>query len=78
MTDMHVQCKLQKNNAFTYSWLPSKYANAGRFVKLKDNVSGGSSWDDGWKVIETYNELPSSTIIERSQDYKKTRKASDI
>ena len=69
------QCKLQKNNKVTTSWIPTKYVVKGNFVKLKAN----DTWIDGWKVIEVFQPSRlSDNIITRSEDYKNTRKASDI
>lgn len=58
------------------SWLPKEFAKAGRYVKLKER----DQWDDGWKVTEAYPTAmrTQEEIVERSQDYKKTRRASDI
>ena len=71
----HVQCKLRKGNEYQASWIPEKYARLGKFVKLQDEEG---VWDDGWQVVEAHTRLDSKTVIERSQDYKKTRKASDV
>ena len=69
------QCKLQKNNKITTSWIPTKYAIKGNYVKLKDN----DVWENGWKVIEVFQPSKlSDNVINRSDDYKNTRKASDI
>ena len=58
------------------TWLPKEFAQTGRYVKLKEK----GEWDDGWKVIESYPDAvrTQEEIVERSQDYKKTRRASDI
>ena len=65
------QCKLQKGKSITTSWIPSKYAVKDKFVKLKKV--------NGWKVLEVFRpSKPSSSVVERSDDYKHTRKASDI
>ena len=68
--NFHVQCKLKKGNTTQYSWIPEKFANKGKFVKLKD--------DDGWKVIEVYSRENSKFVNERQMDYKHQRKVSDI
>ena len=74
--ELYRQCILHRGDARQISWLPEQYAVAGGHVKLKD---GKGVWDDGWKVHEVY--APTRTleeVRERSQDYKKTRKASDV
>ena len=65
------QCKLKRENTTTTSWIPVKFAKVGKCVKLKD--------EDGW-IVEEVGSLarPYDDVSERSQDYKKTRRASDI
>ena len=70
------QCKLQKGNSITTSWIPSKFAIKGNYVKLKNKYN---EWINGWKVIEVFQPSKlSDSVINRSDDYKNTRKASDI
>ena len=45
---MYTQCTLKRKNATTVSWIPSKFAKNGKFLKLM-NDSG--EWVDGWEVI---------------------------
>jgi hypothetical protein len=84
MTDYHVQCSLAKKIrkdatsvevARMVTWIPQEYAKKDTFVELRQD---DGTWEDGWKVLDTYTRLESKYVIERSQDYKKTRKASDI
>jgi hypothetical protein len=75
------QCTMQKKELnkthVLTSWLPSKFANKGGIVKLKDRNNG--EWSDGW-VIKQVSSFSRSqhNVIARSQDYKNTRKTSDI
>lgn len=56
-------------------FIPSNLAKEGKIVKIKKE----SEWDDGWKVAAVYErEVDEEYVLERSQDYKRTRKASDI
>lgn len=75
----HKQCHLVKWNGYKvthyHAWIPEEFAEIGEIVKIKQD---DGSWDDGWVVFQTFTMLPTTTVIERSQDYKKTRKASDI
>lgn len=73
--DMHVQCVLRKDGKIQHSWIPKKFAVPGRLVGLKN---ANKEWEEGWEVIETYTEMPSSTVEERKDDYRNTRKTSDI
>ena len=64
------QCKLRKGSIEDISWIPEKYAEKGKFLRIKD--------DNGWEVIEVFSFMDEKELIPRSQDYKKTRIASDI
>lgn len=70
------QCQLQRGQSVTTSWLPEKFAKVSKFLKLK-NKDG--TWDDGWQVVTVGNDrMAHEEVIERSQDYKHQRMASDI
>lgn len=83
----HIQCKLRKKykhldgpsivEAFQVSWLPEKYAVLGKYVRLRTEDEE-NPWEDGWEVIELGNKLPTKYVLERSGDFRKQRKASDI
>ena len=65
------QCTLRKGSTEQTSWIPSKFAIIGKFVKLNG--------DNGWEITAVGMENRSSDYVDdRSQDYKRTRKASDI
>jgi hypothetical protein len=75
----HVQCKLSRplnDGSTTYrtSYIPEKYAVAGKYIAVDENPELCYRWF----IEETYNRLPSSEVNDRSQDYKRTRKASDV
>ena len=75
--DTHKQCYLVNNiEGFKHTaWLPTEKAIVGNYVKIK--IDG--EWVDHWKVVEVFEpEMPSKYVQEHSQDYKNTRKASDI
>jgi hypothetical protein len=65
---------LQRNNEFLTTWIPEVFAEVGKVLKLKEN----DRWSDGWKVMKVYSRRESTEVSERSKDYKKQRKASDI
>jgi len=60
MNQISVQCRLTKGSTEQIVWLPSKFAVEGHFVKLKDKKTG--SWDDGWKVEQTYTRLETKYV----------------
>ena len=68
------QCWLARGKARQMAWLPEKFAVAGRFLRLTD---AGSS-EDGWQVTGVGAQMAEETVRERSQDYKRTRRASDV
>ncbi len=76
MTTHYVQCELSRHRLVQVTWLPERFARAGDYVKLKEE--GG--WQDGWRVAAAYPgvRLSHEVLMERSQDYKRTRAASDI
>jgi len=69
------QCTLERGTTRTTSWIPTKYAIKGKFLEMKNDQG---KWIDGWRVVSVSNP-PSlaSYILERSEDYKHTRKSSD-
>jgi hypothetical protein len=68
--------RIKETTAHTTAWLPEKYAEIGRFVRLKQS---NNSWVDGWEVKSvSVHSKRSDEVAERSQDYKRTREASDI
>lgn len=70
------QCQLSYGWTTKTFWIPSKFAIQGKLLLIDDDMTGRQ---EEWTVDEVYcPELPYSYINERSQDYKKTREASDI
>ena len=64
------QCQLRKRNTIQTSWIPERFARQGKYLKLKG--------DDGWLVESVGNRMEEKMVLERSQDHKHQRKASDI
>jgi len=78
-TETMTQCQLRRDNQQQMLWIPTKFAIEGRHIGLREKtIQGGAYWDEGWTVKKTFTTMPSSYVLERSQDYKKTREASDI
>jgi hypothetical protein len=66
------QCILEKENKKTTAYIPEKFANLNKLIKI-DELEGS------WKIIEVSDQRKTShemNII--SQNYKRTRKTSDI
>jgi hypothetical protein len=69
------QCKLLGNGSIIVTWIPEEFAKKGKCIQLKE-IKG---WVNGYLVEEVYNtRLDEKVLIERSEDYKHTRKASDV
>ena len=79
MKNFSRQCTLKKKDAYGFeeyvSWIPEEHAILNKFLKIK--IDG--FWEDGWQVtsVSAYRKK-SSELNERSRDYLKQRKASDI
>ena len=58
-----------------HSWIPEQFAKIGNCVSIK-NLKG--EWEENWKIERVGTRLPEEQVLENSQDYKRTRKASDI
>lgn len=84
----HCQCKLKRphshNSLLSFTspvfyeyytaYIPEKYAYKGNMIDI--DMEDGLSMS--WTVEEVGEPLLSVIVNERSQDYKRTRKASDI
>lgn len=72
--EYYIQCKLQKDNQFQYSWLPEKVVKNTETVDLKEE----EDWNRGWKIVEKGAMKPKSVIEEIQRNQKGHRKATDI
>jgi len=71
----YLQCQLLKGATAIITWLPKKFAILKKSVILKDEYG----WNGEWTVTHVGSiELDEETVIKNSNDYRKTRKASDI
>jgi uncharacterized protein Veg len=74
--ETHTQCSLiSPAGGEMVSFIPTKVAQVGNVVSLKDDEG---RWTHGWRVGAIYTTMPSADVGERSRDYTRTRKASDI
>lgn len=84
MSVLYHQCRLtkmtEKGQEVQISWLPKEFSVEGRIVDLTEHKNTGAKYrDKGWLVSEVYPSTRThEQILERSQDFKRTRKASDI
>ena len=78
MPDFSRQCVLvnaeSKNQRVKTSWIPEKFAEVGKVLKLKES----GEWEDGWEVVHVGSRLDSKIVNENSQLYKKHRRGTDI
>ena len=73
--ETHTQCSLTKGALEMVSWIPTEVARVGNLVRLKDT---DGVWTEGWRVRKTYATMETAECRDRSQDYKRTREASDV
>ena len=65
------QCLLRKGDTSYMAWIPEKFAKKGKYVRLRG--------DNGWEVVFASNLcLEEQEIADRSQDYRRHRRATDI
>ena len=71
------QCLLSQNSdiVFLMSWVPTEWAKVGKRVKIEDKGSEGIY---RVKQVFTNSTMDEKEVIENSQDYRRTRKHSDI
>ena len=69
-----VQCLLGKNSRYQVAWIREKVASVGNVIELVEN----DNRDPGWRVISAGNRMREDYLRERSRDYLRTRRASDI
>ena len=75
MMKTHTQCRLRRDGSTQVAWIPTEHATVGAILRIKE----GAVWEEGWEVVEAYDlALPSAVVEERSRDYRKHRKATDI
>jgi hypothetical protein len=71
-SEMMTQCLMTNEVGFRYvAYIPSKFAEVGKIIDIDDVA-------EGLTVEAVYHSMPYHVVNERSQDYKKTRQASDI
>lgn len=74
--DMYRQCELKntKTGGQHVAWIKAKLAVKGNTVSFTDEPD-----DDRFAVLDVFpGSLPWEKVNDRGQDYKRTRKASDI
>jgi hypothetical protein len=71
------QCVLRKVTTITTTWIPEKFAQKGRPVKLRLET-GKDEWDDGWVVESVGARASEEQVRMMERDHARTRKASDI
>ena len=76
--EYHKQCNLERKvKGVKYcqiSWIPEKFAIKGKHLELLEN----DVWENGWQVVGVGGRKKSKDVNFESQNYKRTRRASDI
>ena len=73
-TETYTQVKMVNGARYTVSKIPSKFAEVGRLLKLKNN----DVWENGWTVAEVYTTESAETALSHERDYIHQREVSDI
>jgi hypothetical protein len=73
--EFYRQCVLKRGTAQTTSWIPEKFAQKRRPVKLRQD---DGSWEDGWVVASVGSRASAEQVQMYERSHTRTRKASDI
>ena len=72
------QCKIRKGGkeqtVYQTVYIPSKYAEVGKSIKIREN----GVWEDGWVVIEVWQEVDESYLYSLRNAWKRHSEVSDI
>ena len=69
------QCLLVKGKRATVSWIPSKFADKGKILRIKK----GGVWEDGWMVLTNYGKKVDEDMLNFLENqYRDTRETSDV
>jgi hypothetical protein len=64
MSIMYKQCLMEKGSSNYTAWIPKKFANKGKYLKIEG--------EDGWLIKEAYDlELDEEVVKNNSTDYEK-------
>lgn len=65
---MYRQAKLAKGKVVQTAWIPEKFCQTGKVVRIKDPATG--LWDDGWHVVEVSRiRLDEHIVLEQTHGY---------
>jgi len=65
------QCRLRRKNAEQVSYIPTKFAVVGSFLKLKDEKG---NWTNGWEVLSVGEATPENLVPDSHDAIKAHRK----
>lgn len=69
------QCRLVNGSMHQTAWIPSIFAIPNKLIAIVDDIGR----EEEWTIEEVYGKPVSyKEVNDRSQDYKRTREASDI
>lgn len=66
MIKNYIQCRLQKENLQTVSWIPERFAVLDKIIKIKRN----EEWDNGWKVTLVGSKLEAKYVENQAHNAK--------
>lgn len=63
---MYTQCEMKNVSRVLIAYIPSKYAIAGKAIKLKAD----GEWVDGWIVERVFQSVSDDFVIDHRDDYR--------
>jgi hypothetical protein len=63
----YTQCKLQKDNTFTTSYIPSEFAKKNNIIGIKKN----GVWEEGWKIVSIGATLDAKYVEGKNKHFRR-------
>ena len=70
---MYRQCRLQRGSQFDQAWIPEKFAQVGRVIRVKRD----GEWSDGWAVVMIFGQLSDGAAESGRDEYRYHREVTD-
>ena len=71
---LSTQCRLERAGAFQVAFIPAKFAQVDRVLRIK----AAGVWHDGWRVDAVWGSLPTEVVEKNERNFKSHRRATDV
>lgn len=71
---LSTQCRLERAGALQVSFIPARFAEVGRTIRIKED----GVWQDGWRVDAVWGSLPAEVVEKNARNFKTHRRATDV